>query len=58
MGITPKSIKIFSIILSSAPTEIIEANPRFLTKPQFGPSGVSAGHIFPHCVGCKSLASK
>src|SRR5512137_1915309 len=30
----------------------------FLTRPQFCPSGVSLGHSLPHCVGCRSLASK
>jgi len=30
----------------------------FLTRPQFGPSGVSLGHILPQWVGWRSLASK
>ena len=30
----------------------------FFTRPQFCPSGVSDGHSLPHCVGCRSRASK
>ena len=40
------------------PTEIDEDNARFLTRPQFEPSGVSLGHSRPQWVGCRSRASK
>ena len=55
---TPSSNN-FSVISSFGTlTEIIADNARFLTKPQFEPSGVSLGQILPKCVECKSLASK
>ena len=40
------------------PTAMEADNAKFLTKPQFEPSGVSLGHKRPQCVGCRSLASK
>ena len=44
--------------ISGIPSEISMMRAAFFTRPQFCPSGVSDGHSLPHCVGCRSRASK
>ena len=60
-GSTPSLYSLsISLLFSSSvkPTDIYESSARFLTKPQFAPSGVSNGQSLPQWVPCRSLASK
>ncbi len=54
----PRSNSFSTISSDETFTDIIAYKARFLTSPQFEPSGVSLGQILPKCVACKSLASK
>ena len=57
-GTVPISKSSCFILSAFTPTAIEADRDRFLTSPQFEPSGVSLGHKRPQWVGCKSLASK
>ena len=57
-GTVPISKSSCFILSGFTPTAMEADNARFLTSPQFEPSGVSLGHNRPQWVGCKSRASK
>jgi hypothetical protein len=49
-GCAPNSYNFSIISETETLTEIMEDKAIFFTRPQFDPSGVSAGHILPKCV--------
>ena len=51
-GITPISIKQFLIFSTLIPAVIFVNNAKFLRYPIEAPSGLSNGHIIPHCCEC------
>src|SRR2546426_646683 len=54
----PRSARRSFTSSSGNPSDTSITSAQFFTRPQFCPSGVSFGHSRPHCVGCRSRASK
>ena len=51
-GIIPISIKHLLIFSTFIPAVIFVNNAKFLRYPIEAPSGLSKGHIIPHCCEC------
>ena len=51
-GIIPISNKHFLILSTFNPAVILVNNDKFLRYPIEAPSGLSNGHIIPHCCEC------